>query len=195
LSPSPGVALPSHHVNRQLFFRPHAHPIETRALPQLTDDDSGRRLVRATGDLSAVRAALEDAVAVAEGDGAADPAELALLLHHLGCVLHDVGAAAEARSCLERALHIHEALCGSGHSAVARDLRALSQLLLEAGELTTARRSCERALAIDRAAFGGGHQVVATDLLRLAHILWDMDDRYGADWCFTSAQDIQVATA
>ncbi len=180
---------------RPLFCGGHAHPIEPIALPQLTDDDSGRRLVRATGDLPAVRAALEVAVVAAEADGAADPAELALLLHHLGCVLHDLGAPAEARVRLERALRIHEEVRGSGHPAVARDLRALSRLLLEAGELTFARRSCERALAIDRAAFGRGHPVVANDLLRLAHILWDMDDRYGADWCFTSAQDIDQATA
>jgi hypothetical protein len=76
---------------------------------------------------------------------------------------------------------------------VAIDLRALSQLFLEAGELAAARRSCERALAIDRLASGRGHPVVATDLRQLAHILWDMGDRYGADWCFEGAQEIDRA--
>jgi hypothetical protein len=189
------VAPPSHHVYRQLSGERHAPPIERTALPHLTHGETGRRLVRETDDLPAVRARLEQAVVIAEGDGAAGRAQLALLLHHLGCVHHDLGALAEGRACLERALLIHEEVRGSAHLAVARDLCALSQVLLEAGELTAARRSCERALAIDRVAFGRGHPVVAADLRRLAQILWDMEDRYGADWCFTEARDIDQLAA
>jgi hypothetical protein len=189
------VAPPSHHVYRQLSGERHARHIELTALAHLTDGETGRRLVHETDDLPAVRARLEQAVFVAEGHGAADRAQVALLLHHLGCVHHDLGAPAEGRACLERALLVHEEVHGSGHPAVARDLRALSQVLVEAGELTAARRSCERALAIDRVVFGRGHPVVATDLRRLAHVLWDMGDRYGADWSFAAAQDIDQAAA
>jgi hypothetical protein len=189
------VAPPSHHVYRQLSGERHAPHIERTALPQLTEGEAGRRLVRDTDGLPAVRSRLEHAVVVAEREGAAGRAQVAVLLHHLGCVHHDLGAPAEGRACLERALLIHEELRGSGHPTVARDLRALSQVLLEAGELTAARRSCERALAIDRVAFGRGHPVVAADLRRLAQILWDMDDRYGADWCFAAAQDIDQRAA
>ena len=128
------------------------------------------RVEAAAGDYPAARMHIERCVALREGNGAGEDAELAGAYANLGAIYGVMGDGAKAAEHLRHAIAIREKSQAPGHPDVGRDLHNLGSMLAQDRHYDEAAPILARALAIKREVLGDGHPDVAYTLISLGNI-------------------------
>lgn len=146
-------------------------------------DHLGRHL-RGSGRYPEARAALQEALRLAEDAHGHQDAAVATVADDLAAVLRHLGELEGARDLIQRALRIDEAWFGPDHLRVVRDVDQLATALFDLGDLEGARDAFRRSLELDERAYGKEHARVGVAWNNLASVLLALGDlRAARDAC------------
>ncbi len=132
-------------------------------------ENAAFRVEAAAGDYAAARVHIERCIALREGEGGEEDAELAGAYANLGAIMGLTGDTAAVEQ-LERAIAIRERVQAPGHPDVGRDLHNLGSMLAQQRRYDEATPVLERALAIKREVLGESHPDVAYTLVSLGNV-------------------------